>query len=132
MGRLRQTRLAQLEPLDRQAQQLAEVFAGLPGQPAGAFQPTVDQALHLLNSPTMVSLIQNAPSTLLARLLAITDVKPLTEELYLSVLSRRPDDSEVAEVGRVLESAGSAEQERETLTTLVWGLLLSSEFRLNH
>ena len=46
-----------LEPLERQTQSLAMVFAGLPGQPDGEFQPIVDQALYLLNNPTILPLV---------------------------------------------------------------------------
>lgn len=60
-------RITQLEPLERQTRTLTTVFAGLPGQTEGDFQPVVDQALHLLNSPTMLPLLQDQPSTLLAR-----------------------------------------------------------------
>jgi len=48
------------------------------------------------------------------------------------VLSRRPDAEETAEVGRVLASLRSPDERRESLTGLIWGLMLSSEFRLNH
>lgn len=126
------TRLAQLEPLDRQARTLTAVFAGLPGQPDGDFQPVVDQALHLLNSPAMLTLIQDAPGTLVTRLTAMMDVELLADELYLSVLSRRPETEEIAEVRRMLVRAASTAERRTTVIALVWGLLLSSEFRLNH
>lgn len=126
------TRATQLEPLERQTRPLITVFAGLPGQPDGDIQPVVDQALHLLNSPTMLPLLRDEPSTLLKRLTAFSETEPLAEELYLSVLSRRPNADETAQVRELIESKKSAEDRREPLTALIWGLLLSSEFRLNH
>lgn len=125
-------RMTQLEPLERQTRSLITVFAGLPGQPDGDFQPVVDQALHLLNSPAMLPLLRDEPSTLLKRLTAISETEPLAEELYLSVLSRRPNADETTQVRELIESKKSAEDRREPLTALIWGLLLSSEFRLNH
>lgn len=125
-------RMTQLEPLERQTRPLITVFAGLPGQPDGDFQPVVDQALHLLNSPAMLPLLRDEPSTLLNRLTAISETQPLAEELYLSVMSRRPIADETAQVRELIESKKSAEDRREPLTALIWGLLLSSEFRLNH
>lgn len=125
-------RMTQLEPLERQTRPLIMVFAGLPGQPDGDFQPVVDQALHLLNSPAMLPLLRDEPSTLLKRLTAISETEPLAEELYLSVLSRRPNADETTQVRELIESTKSAEDRREPLTALIWGLLLSSEFRLNH
>lgn len=125
-------RATQLEQLERQSRPLITVFAGLPGQPDGDFQPVVDQALHLLNSPTMLPLLRDEPSTLLKRLTAFSETEPLAEELYLCVLSRRPNADEAAQVCELIESKKSAEDRREPLTALIWGLLLSSEFRLNH
>lgn len=125
-------RLKQLEPLERQAETLIKVFAGLPGQPDGDFQPVVDQALHLLNSPTMLPLLREEPSTLLNRLDAIPEAAPLAEELYLSVLSRRPNADEVAQVRELIAPRQSPADRHDPLTALIWGLLLTSEFRLNH
>ncbi len=125
-------RMTQLEPLERQTQPLITVFAGLPGQPDGDFQPIVDQALHLLNSPAMLPLLRDEPSTLLKQLTAISETEPLAEEVYLSILSRRPNADETTQVRELIESKKSAEDRREPLTALIWGLLLSSEFRLNH
>lgn len=126
------TRTTQLEPLERQTRSLIAVFAGLPGQPDGDFQPVVDQALHLLNSPTMLPLLRDEPSTLLKRLTAISETEPLAEELYLSVLSRQPNTDEVAQVRELIAPFKLPAERREPLTALMWGLLLSSEFRLNH
>ncbi len=125
-------RATQLEPLERQTRPLITVFAGLPGQPDGDFQPVVDQALHLLNSPAMLPLLRDELSNLLKRLTAISEIEPLAEELYLSVLSRRPNADETAQVRELMESKKSPEERREPLTALIWGLLLSSEFRSNH
>lgn len=124
--------MTHLEPLERQVRPLITVFAGLPGQPDDGFQPVVDQALHLLNSPMMLPLLQEEPGTLLDRLTAISEADRLADELYLSVLSRRPNARETAQVHKVIESKNSPEELREPLTSLIWGLLLSSEFRLNH
>lgn len=125
-------RAKKLEPLDRSAQALVTVFAGLPGHPDGEFQPVVDHALHLLNSPTIVPLVRDEPSTLPKRLADTGDIDALADELYLSVLSRRPTSDETAQVREALSTAKSPPDRREPLTALIWGLLLSSEFRLNH
>jgi len=125
-------RTTQIEPLERQTRVLTAAFVGLPGQVEGDFQPVVDQALHLLNSPSMLPLLQDQSSTLLKRLSEITEVERLADELYLSVLSRRPDADEVAEVRQLIASNKTPAERRESTLVLVWGLLLSSEFRLNH
>lgn len=125
-------RLTQLEPLERQTRLMVAVFSGLPGQPDRNFQPVVDHALHLLNDSTMLPLLRDEPSTLLKRLTAISEPEPLAEELYLSVLSRRPIAIEVAQVCQMIEELKTPAERQEPLTALIWGLLLSSEFRLNH
>ena len=80
----------------------------------------------------MLPLLRDELSNLLKRLTAISEIEPLAEELYLSVLSRRPNADETAQVRELMESKKSPEERREPLTALIWGLLLSSEFRLNH
>jgi hypothetical protein len=125
-------RLTRYEALERQTATLINAFAGLPGQVEGDFQPIVDQALYMRNSKALLPLLQAEPGTTLARLEAIAAVEALTEELYLSVLSRTPTSDETIEVKQLLAKAKSTDERRESLQALVWGLLLSAEFRLNH
>ena len=120
------------ETLERQSESLMAAFAGLPGQADGGFQPVVDQALYLRNSTKLLPLLQDYPGTLLARLETIREVEAMAEELYLSVLARRPTEEEMAGVRQMVESAQTPAQRREPLQALMWGLLLSAEFRLNH
>ena len=51
------------------------------------------------------------------------------EAAYLSVLSRKPDDGELA---AAREHLGRSENRQEGLADLCWALLNGSEFRLNH
>lgn len=125
-------RLAQLEPLDRQVRTWVPVFAGLPGQAEGEFQPVVDQALHLLNSPAVPALLQEAPSNLLTRVSEKIEAERMAEELYLSLFSRFPTEDETSELRQVMEPTRSPAEQKEALLSHAWGLLLSAEFRLNH
>ena len=110
---------------------LFSVFSRLPGQPDNGFQPSVDQALFLLNSEQMVKVMNEAQ--LLDQLVPLAE-KPddLATELYLSVLSRTPTDEERKEVARRLEGITERDQRREMIWRVAWGLLVSAEFRLNH
>jgi len=110
---------------------LFSVFSRLPGQPDNGFQPSVDQALFLLNSEQMVKFMKD--SQLLDRLLHLAE-KPdeLATQLYLSVLSRVPVDEERKEVARLLGGIEERDQRREVIRRVTWGLLVSAEFRLNH
>ncbi|MCE9603543.1 MAG: hypothetical protein K8U03_01420 [Planctomycetia bacterium] len=80
----------------------------------------------------LLPLLQAEPGTTLERLGAIVDSASLAEELYLSVLTRRPMSDEIDDVRRILGVAKSPAARREALQGLVWGLLSSAEFRLNH
>jgi hypothetical protein len=125
-------RLNRLEALDRPSAPLMTVLAGLPGQAESGFQPTVDQALHLMNSAKFMPLLGAEPGTTLAKLAAIPEPGTAAEELYLQVLSRRPAPEETAAVTATLSAAASPAERADALKPLLWGLLLSAEFRLNH
>ena len=117
--------------LGRELDSLVTVFSRLPGQPDNGFQPSADQALFLLNSEQMVKVTTDFQ--LLDQLTALTG-KPgeLSNQLYLSVLSRLPDDEEQQEVRKLLQGDENREQLRQAIRRIIWGLLLSAEFRLNH
>ena len=67
------------------------------------------------------------------RLLKLPAEEPqaIAEELYLSVLTRRPTLDEVRETGEFL--AGLTAEARSTaVPELIWSLMASAEFRFNH
>jgi hypothetical protein len=105
-------------------------FAGAAGQPQDASDPTVHQALFLSNGEPVQSWLAPSGTNLTARLAALADPGAVAEELYLSVLSRRPTEEERAEVAQYLESR--KDQRPAALKELAWSLLASSEFRFNH
>jgi hypothetical protein len=139
-------RAKRLEPLERQAKAIIGVFAPLPGQPDGEFQPAVDHALFLLNNPAIHGLAQGNATSLAGRLEKIDSASALADELYLSVLGRHPSVEEQALVAETLAAIPTAPtstnvsptptalaaSRRDALQGLVWGLMLSAEFRLNH
>jgi len=63
-------------------------------------------------------------------LLKQTDAGVLADELYLSVLSRPPSDEEKKEAADFL--AARADRREKSVTNLIWGLLASNEFCVNH
>ena len=117
--------------LGRELDSLFLVFSRLPGQSDNGFQPSVDQALFLLNSEQMVKFTTDFQ--LLDQLTTLAG-KPdeLSTQLYLSVLSRRPDDKEQQEVAKLLAGTENRDQLRQAIRRIIWGLLVSAEFRLNH
>ena len=117
-------------------------FGGVAGQPQENAQATstVDQALFLTNGEPIRSWLNPAPGWLLGRCSGLTDPSAVAEELYLSILSRRPTIDERAEVASYLtkrttnlaKTQNAARERLAALRELAWGLLASTEFRFNH
>jgi hypothetical protein len=62
----------------------------------------------------------------------LSDQAALAEDLYLSLLNRRPIAQETEEVISLVKGTKTPKERAEALQPLVWGLLLSAEFRFNH
>ncbi|MEO1997467.1 MAG: DUF1549 domain-containing protein, partial [Planctomycetaceae bacterium] len=62
---------------------VVEVFSNLPGQAAGNFEPSVDQALFLMNGEPIFKVLDGC--SLLEKLGKLEQAEPLAEQLYLSV-----------------------------------------------
>jgi hypothetical protein len=54
------------------------------------------------------------------------------EELYLLALSRRPRPEEKARLARYVEAGGPRRDPKQALSDVLWALLNSHEFGLNH
>jgi hypothetical protein len=104
----------------------ARYFGATEGQPDDAVEANVHQALFLSNGGPVQNWVQ--PS---GRLQTIDDREVLAEQLYLSLLSRRPSAQERAEVVALLEARG-AERRSAAIRDLAWALITSAEFRFNH
>ena len=103
-----------------------KLFGGAAGEVQTDFYATADQALFFANGGT----VRGWTSTLAGRLNSIPEPKTLAEELYLSVLTRRPDQAEMAAVEAHL--AGQKDKRIEAIREMTWGLLTSTEFRFKH
>ena len=90
------------------------------------------QALTLMNGPEMGLVTDAGESGLLAALDApfMNDTQRL-EAAFLATLSRRPRDAERAQFVDYLQSRPPAER-MVALSDVVWALLNSAEFSLNH
>jgi hypothetical protein len=124
--------LAETRRLKRAARvtQFVTVFGSVPGQPEGEFAASLPQALFLANSETVSGWVPAKPGNLTERLAALDDSSQIADELFLSVLTRLPGEDERTLVKEHLE-AGKADRPK-TVSALVWSLLASAEFRLNH
>ena len=105
-------------------------FAAEPTEPEVDVRSTVKAALFLLNDERFLQLVDRQSGNLTDRLLNLSGPDLLTEKLYLSVLSRRPDDEELALVAAHL--AANANHRESAVKQLIWALVSSAEFSMNH
>jgi hypothetical protein len=106
----------------------AASFGARPGQPE-SFEATLDQALFLSNGALVRSWLTPRPGNLVDRLSRLSAPGAVAEELYLSVLTRRPTDEERREIEEALKQRPDRVA---ALQELAWALLASAEFRFNH
>ncbi|MFO0868334.1 MAG: DUF1549 domain-containing protein [Pirellulales bacterium] len=128
----RQRQLEQLvqDKLKGNVSQFVSLFGGGPGQNQTDFYATVDQALFFANGGTVLGWLAPGGENLTARLLKLDNAQAIADELYLSVLTRRPTAQEVADVQQYL--ANRMADKPVAFQELAWALITSAEFRFNH
>jgi hypothetical protein len=97
-------------------------------------QTTILQALALMNGQFIADATSLEKSTTLA---AVADFPLMTtpervEALYLATLVRPPRPAELERMVQYVEAGGPAKDSKRALGDLLWALLNSSEFLLNH
>ena len=115
---------------DERVNAFVTLFGSTPGQPEGEFQASLPQALFLANSEDVTSWIESGAGNLTERLIGTDDSSQLIDTAYLNILSRMPVDEERTIAGEHLEA--HSEDRRAAVMQLVWSLVASAEFRLNH
>jgi Protein of unknown function (DUF1553)/Protein of unknown function (DUF1549)/Bacterial Ig-like domain (group 2) len=105
-----------------------------------AMDPTISQALHVINGDTLNKKLSAPEGTIALFLkLGLSD-RRILEYMYLSAFSRYPSDSERAALASALEKTrlekGTEEARRDAhrqaLEDMVWAMLTSKEFLFNH
>lgn len=93
-------------------------------------EPSISQALHLLNSPEVNAKITHRQGT--ARKLADSKLSDdqITDEIYLGTLSRFPTDEERQLMRSAFEAA--AGNRRAAVEDILWSLLNTKEFLYNN
>jgi hypothetical protein len=108
---------------------LVAAFAGPAGEAeTGGFEATLAQTLLLANGNLVRGWLAPRAGNLVDRLGKLTDSDAVAEELYLSVLTRRPIPEERRDVAEYLKKGDRA----AALQDLAWALIASAEFRFNH
>jgi hypothetical protein len=106
-------------------------FGSQPGHPEDqGFQATLDQALFIDNGTLVRGWLTPRAGSLMDRLQKLPDARALADELYLSILTRRPVEEERKEVAVYLQDR--SKDRLAALQELAWALLASAEFRFNH
>lgn len=105
-------------------------FAGPRREPEDEIAPSLKSALFVLNDDAVLAWLTPRPGNLLERLGKLEDAGAVADELYLSVLTRRPSAAEKKTVAEYLARKG--DQRGKALTHLAWALLASTEFSVNH
>lgn len=93
-------------------------------------EPSIAQALHLMNSPEIAAKIHARRGT--AHQLADSERTPaaIIEELYLMLLSRFPTKAEQTVMQRLFADSGT--NRRAAVEDVMWALLNTREFIYNH
>lgn len=107
-----------------------KAFANPPREPEVDHNPTLKAALFLLNDKTLLSWLEPTGGNLVERLTALTDGQQFADELYLSILSRPPEQTERDEATEYL--GAHANDRPVAVGRLVWALVASNEFYVNH
>ena len=107
-----------------------KLFAHSGGQPQRDFFATVDQALFFANGGTVQSWLNPSGNNLTARLSKLTEPPVIADELYISLLTRRPTEEETKDVAAYIESR--PEDKLNTIKEMAWALLTSAEFRFSY
>ena len=106
------------------------LFSASAGQPQYDFFATAEQALFFANGSQVRSWVSPSGDNLAGRLIKVNDSGKLADELYMSVLTRRPTKDEVDDVTRYL--AARPKEKSKVVQEMVWALLSSTEFRFHH
>jgi hypothetical protein len=102
-----------------------KAFANPAREPEDEIAPSLKAALFVLNDAAVLDVVARLAERLAQRL----DAAAVAEELYLSVLSRRPTPEEREEVARTL---ARGTDRPAAVARLAWALLASTEFCVNH
>ena len=115
-----------IEALEGRARALATAIA----RPGEDYQIGASEALLLSNGAPLGDLLADGGDRLVGRLVRIADCRQQIDLAVRNVLSRAPDDDEVALLDAYLTER--ADRPAEGCRQLIWSLLTSSEFRFNH
>jgi hypothetical protein len=92
------------------------------------YNPSLQQALFLSNSPLLDGLLKPTPGNTTARLLTLKSNEARVHEAFVAVLGRSPDALELQRCQSML----AAQPAERGVKNLLWALLTCAEFQVNH
>ena len=92
------------------------------------YNPTLNQALFLTNSPAVNGLLKPTPGSLLELMLKQPGQEKAVKCAFQGVLGRMPDAAELQQCTLMLKG----NKPEQSAKNLVWALMTSAEFMLNH
>lgn len=102
--------------------------AAFPDLMADTYNPSLQQALFLSNSPIVDGLLNSAPGNTTAKLIALKTNEARVRAAFVTVLGRAPDASELQQCQLIL----NARSPEKGIRNLLWALLTCAEFQVNH
>lgn len=106
-----------------------KTYANIPRDPEVDYRPSVKASLFLMNDPETIEWFDPETNSHLKELVRLND-EELCQQIYRQTLSRLPSDVERV---KVLNLLASSKLPRERLVGhLLWSLVASAEFALNH
>jgi hypothetical protein len=95
---------------------------------ADTYNPSLQQALFLSNSPILETLLKPAPGNTTTKLLALPSKEARVREAFVTILGRFPDIEEMKQCQAML----AAQSPEKGVENLAWALLTCAEFKVNH
>lgn len=112
------------------AKEMERTFcAKFPDLMAENYNPSLQQALFLSNSPVLNELLKPAPNSMVTKMTGLKTNEARVREAFSVVLGRAPDAIELKQCQTMLAAARSPESGSRNL---LWALLTCAEFQVNH
>ena len=108
----------------------AKAFANAARDPEDEIAFSLKAALFLLNDDAVLALLKPEADNTVADLAKMKPDNVMIEKAYIVILARKPDPQEIKDALEFLSKPVSAGE--IGVKNLVWALLASSEFNLNH
>ena len=93
------------------------------------YNPSLQQALFLTNSPLVDKLLKPLPGNTTTKLAALPMPEARVRAAFQVAFGRAPDTSELTQCQAILTAAPSSER---GVQNLLWALVTSAEFQVNH